>query len=378
MAALDAVRVVGIAAIVAGHVWSTGIPAHLVYAWHVPVFFFLTGWLWRGGRTLAEETASRVRTLLVPYAAWLVVIGIPYLIVLAHEDGPVVGELKHLAYGGRYLVRPFTAFWFVTALFALCLLRRALGRLSLPVVTAVAVALWGLSYPVAGALSKAPESIGMALPALVFLVGGEWARIVAPRLPARAVLGPVLVVAPLVAVAVGAVRAVNLKIGDLGTPVAGYVVALAVSLGLVITAQELERHVPARLAPGAVALASVGLTVILSHAVLLSLLATPASGRWSDFAITLVVPWVIALVIRRTPAARVLVAWPNPARAITTRRSRAAPVRQRWGWPAGVEMGRERTAVSGAGRAASRRSGRAALMRRRCRRQGPRAAGGTR
>lgn len=106
---VDMVRSVGIIAIVAGHVWGSSFITTIVYPWHVPLFFFLSGWLWKE-RTLVEEIHSRAKTLIRPYLFWL----FAFLTIL------VADQLKHGAidfmslarviYGGAYATRPFTTF----------------------------------------------------------------------------------------------------------------------------------------------------------------------------------------------------------------------------------------------------------------------------
>ena len=50
----DLVRIVGLAAIVIGHVYSAEHEVRLAtYTWHVPVFFILSGYLWQPGRGAA-------------------------------------------------------------------------------------------------------------------------------------------------------------------------------------------------------------------------------------------------------------------------------------------------------------------------------------
>jgi acyltransferase len=59
----DAVRVLAMLAILAGHVWVNG-PARLfLYTWHVPIFFVLSGYLWKPNRSLAGEVKNRVRSV---------------------------------------------------------------------------------------------------------------------------------------------------------------------------------------------------------------------------------------------------------------------------------------------------------------------------
>src|SRR5262245_28525061 len=70
---VDAVRIVGLVAVVAGHTLGG---RELFYPWHMPLFFFLSGYLWTSGRSLPAEVQRRTRSLVVPYLFWLGVIGV--------------------------------------------------------------------------------------------------------------------------------------------------------------------------------------------------------------------------------------------------------------------------------------------------------------
>src|SRR6478609_9373400 len=92
-AGIDAVRVVGIAAVIFGHTFRGPLTHEFLYAWHVPVFFFLTGYLWTPGRTLRQEFVNRGLTLGLPYIGWFVVISLLLIADMARKgavDGNIV------------------------------------------------------------------------------------------------------------------------------------------------------------------------------------------------------------------------------------------------------------------------------------------------
>ena len=63
-------RVVGTVAIVLGHIEGLKPLPDYVYPWHVPLYFMLSGWLWRpGSRAFGSEVRVRAKTLLLPL--WL-------------------------------------------------------------------------------------------------------------------------------------------------------------------------------------------------------------------------------------------------------------------------------------------------------------------
>lgn len=119
---VDTVRVIAIVAIVAGHAWTRDRSALVVYPWHVPLFFILSGYLWSGRRSLDQEARRRLETLGRPYLFWLLVLIASTLIVLGPEARDrVIGALR----GGAEALQPFTTFWFVSALLVTVLCSRS-------------------------------------------------------------------------------------------------------------------------------------------------------------------------------------------------------------------------------------------------------------
>ncbi|ADG75329.1 acyltransferase 3 [Cellulomonas flavigena DSM 20109] len=318
---IDLVRVVAVVAIVLGHVWSEGPFRTVVHLWHVPVFFLLSGYLWRSGRPLGDEVRRRARTLLVPYVAWLVIIlAVVVVIALARGEGLPLGAARSALLGGAYATRPFSAFWFVTALFVAVVLYRVLDRGPWWVRWVGALIGLTLGYVAGDVLTRVPLSIGLALPCLVFVAAGHELARWRPRLPERATVpvGLGLVAVGAVAVATGLAGLVDLKRADLGTPVVSVVVAVLVSTGLVLLAEAAARHVPEAAGRTVVALAATALLVVLTHAVVLWLLGTPPQGRALDAALALVLPWALGLALLRVPAAAPVLlggAAARPARA---------------------------------------------------------------
>ncbi len=62
---IDLIRLLGLIAVVAGHVWASR-----PIAGYVAIFFVLSGYLWSSQRDLREEVRYRAWTLLIPYAAF--------------------------------------------------------------------------------------------------------------------------------------------------------------------------------------------------------------------------------------------------------------------------------------------------------------------
>jgi acyltransferase len=302
-AAVDAVRVLGIVAIVVGHTWpgSTEI-RRVIGLWQVPAFFLLAGYLWSGSRGWLDDLRHRARALLRPYAFWLVVIGVPFLLV-ALSQGENVVRLGAALVRGQQLGRPFSAFWFVVALFLTGVAVRSSQALpravvwALAVLGAVATTLWG------PAMAATPFSVGMVPVAVLLALVGQELRARRSLVRRTLLVGAVLLALWVLAVVLG-VAPLDLKYGVIGTPVLSLLVAVVVSVGLVLVAEALVPRLPVGAQVAVTSLASVGIVVLLLHAALLwvtdDLLGLPLVVC---FVAALVVPWALGFLLARTPLA---------------------------------------------------------------------------
>ncbi|WP_431247428.1 acyltransferase family protein [Leifsonia xyli] len=173
-AGVDALRVLGVTAVVYAHTFGADPLRDVLFAWHVPLFFVLTGHLWTPGRSVADEVRRRALSLLLPYAAWLAIVMSPPVadvLLRGQASFPPESALR----GGTALGGPFAAFWFVTALFVAAVLARLLERLprwlQWCVPLAALVSLWAFRVP----LQEVPLSAGTAVACLAFVLGaGCW------------------------------------------------------------------------------------------------------------------------------------------------------------------------------------------------------------
>lgn len=258
---VDLVRALGIVAIVVGHVITTAASYRLIFTWHVPLFFFLSGVYWREGRTLPQEWAARWRTLGRPYIGWLVLISI-FAIPMAIANSPraLVRRLGSIVLGGTYLKTPYTAFWFFTCLMAACLICRLARTRNVSWLVIGAV---GAAATLAGPwLRYVPLSVGTALPCIVFVAAGRGYAL-APKLLRHPLSGLLALGVAATAVATGVSRPLFIKNGDFGVPLLGSLVAVLVAWGLLAAASGLPR----RMLPSSFSLvvATYGSAVILAH-----------------------------------------------------------------------------------------------------------------
>lgn len=293
--ALDLVRLLGVVAVVAGHTWTDGWVRDATFPWHVPVFFVLTGYLWRP-RSWGREVFARAATLLRPYVLWLVVAAaaVAGLAAAGYVD-PV--EPTALLWGGAALGGPLTAFWFVTCLFGACVLYAAAdragpaGRMVAAGVALVAVAV-GSPW-----LAATPLAIGVALPALLFVEAGRLLRRGAASIDHAVVPAVLLLAAAGVGVVAGVAPQVDLKTGTFGG-IVGVAVGIVVSAALLVLARPVAAAFGprARQAVGTTATALV--PVVLLHPVILALPAWGGDGQ--RFVLAVLAPLALALLLGRT------------------------------------------------------------------------------
>jgi len=312
-AGIDLVRVVGLVAVVGGHVFaSSPLVRELTYSWHMPLFFFLTGYLWNPRRDLRGEWRTRVKSLALPYVVWVVLLIGLYAVWAAVtpkslDPKRITGALL----GGANAGSPFFTLWFVSALFFVALLYRLVCRLPVWAQWAIALAgvLVGVLFP--QAVSHSPLAIGMALPCLIFVVAGAGFRSVRNRITDPLQVGLLLLVVAGLAVAIKVAKPLDLKHLDLGTPIVSITAAIAISAALLLIAEPLMRWMPARLGRIMTVLALGSLTVVFLHPLLMWFFPAPLELRWVRLLVVLVVPWVIGVAVAYTPATR----WLNGTKA---------------------------------------------------------------
>lgn len=295
-------RVVGVVAVIAGHV-AGGLTTYLTFPWHVPVFFFLTGYLWKDERGLSDEWRNRSRSLGFPYLVWFTGLFVAFTILTALTAHLSVRREAGTLYGGVFAWRPFTTFWFVSALLFATLLYRMLSRFTLEIRWIVA-----LVGVIAGTLlpditAKSPLSLGAALTCLVFIVAGQTARLLRPRLRHELLVAIVLIAISAILIAARMSKPLDLKAGDFGTPVVSVVVAVALSFGLLVVTDRIMERLPTWVSRAATALAVPAMVVVLVHPILLWVLDPLTLGHRMEFVVALLVPWTVGLIAVRTPLA---------------------------------------------------------------------------
>jgi len=283
---VDAAKGVGILLVIAGHVWWRPGPAHhVIYSFHMPLFFLLSGYMVTpqpGWALLARQA----RSLLIPFAAFsLILIGIDLIVEHARGQVPIFPGLgagiRAILWRTESLRGPFTILWFIPCLFFTRLAWNAVARRwprpddwrwALLVALVMAA-----GHGIAARTTASPLG-SMAVPAAFtcFWVGQLWKA----RPPGRATI--LLLLVPLAAVTLAVLPPVNLKPGDFGMPLLSLAGAAAISILLCSGIAQLPDSVSHPLAR----LGRASLVIMYVHVAFIHYL-TPYMGRWMLFAVAL-------------------------------------------------------------------------------------------
>lgn len=316
---------VSIAAVVLGHSFGDRLDGtQYLEIWRMPLFFFLTGYFWGPGRTLASEVRGRWVTLGIPYLIWAVLMSGAAWVWTRNDPGQFLPLMVQGWYGGSDQPPPWWAFWFVSVLFFVSVLRRALEAAPAWVAWVVALAGLVLAQIPDTLLGRTPLGIGLALPCLFFVLCGElFRRQILPRIPRhRALTGAVVVDLGLASVAWG-VAPLNIKFSGFGTFLLSPLVGACMAAGMVLIFSTVVERVVRPAARPVTALVRTGTVVVLLHGWLLETLVR--NGILEDaekFWLALLISWAVGLVIVYSPAAPWLAGVPAPAWWTNRRRRR--------------------------------------------------------
>jgi fucose 4-O-acetylase-like acetyltransferase len=123
---IDCWKGIAIATVVAGHVFSDLKVAKYIYWFHMPLFFFISGYLYKEKYNYQSFFKKKFFHLIVPYISFLILFSLPTLAVYLQEfwqTQQLDSIYKLLSftfrqlYGGQILSGRFGVFWFVTCLF---------------------------------------------------------------------------------------------------------------------------------------------------------------------------------------------------------------------------------------------------------------------
>jgi polysaccharide biosynthesis protein PslL len=305
---IDIAKGVGILGVVAGHIW--GGPVHdALFVFHMPLFFFLSGFLFYPRSDRFEFLTQKTVRLLIPYFFFLLFIFIPRFyhasLTIASNPDYFRDTLMTMLAGGSELKGTAGVFWFVTCLFCTqqivnLLLTSPLRRAAAPCVAILLVFGYGnqILFP-HWQLPWAANVVFMAAP--IFYTGfllrghipGRWTTIAASAVMLTAFIFVML----------GTPLAMDMKRAHYGIPLASLMAALACILVILQAGRWLAKFVFFRRSLGMIGRAS--MTILFLHLPVIVLLqdylhlespwalciagiALPLAGHWifSQFSVT--------------------------------------------------------------------------------------------
>jgi len=298
----DVVRILGLVAVVVGHVWYIEPVIRWTYSWHVPLFFILGGYHWVARRSFPDEVRVRFARIGRPYLFWWVVAGVVYA-VWERFWGVGYIPVKFIAlaaWGGLGALRPWTAFWFFSAFFIAVLIVRVSMRGGWWWTLAFAYAGLIISHVEPETARLAPLAAIAAMACTGFVLLGIGLRELRRRLrhPVRVGLGALGV--GIAGIFVPIYRPLEIKSADFGVPGLSILVAALIGSGLILVGSEWGPKIPPAAARVVGVLARCNVAVFLSHGIVLLVLGTPHNGGWRDFALVLLIPLGFALLTLRS------------------------------------------------------------------------------
>lgn len=304
---VDVAKGLGIIAVAIAHVWTSGTVRDALYAFHMPLFFLLAGYVARP-RPMGAFLRGQFWSMLVPYVCFLLLITLMDQ-AIEHMRGhlPIFRSWeagsKALLIGGSELKGPFTIFWFIPCLMVARIVQNGLMlrwqdprdvRWMVSMALALILGLW------LGARTDFSPWGLLAVPvALVLLWLGALWRMMEGRDHWLMAAGVAVTVAALLfwkPVPLG------MKIGDYGVP--GLSLVLAVMMSLALCA--FSRMLSGRRIWGGPLLAGIGrrsLVIMYVHVPVIHYL-TPYYGKPVLLGLSLMVSLIFYEILVRLPWGR--------------------------------------------------------------------------
>lgn len=115
---LDVLKGIGMLAVVFGHVHG-GLPSRMLYIFHMPLFFIVSGYLFRPSLRWRDALKKYSVRLVVPYLVFLFVLQLDRFYLAYHRGGGLrlLFQLAKALWGGEQLTGRVGVFWFPACLF---------------------------------------------------------------------------------------------------------------------------------------------------------------------------------------------------------------------------------------------------------------------
>ncbi len=236
---IDSLKGMGIIMVVVGHIFDGYLHAWL-YLFHMPLFFFISGYLFKPSSEGRQYFLKKSLSLLLPYLFFLVLLSAKdiVLILLEGQYFPLIKQTLKILFGGRLLVGWTGVFWFITCFFTTQqVFNLLITTFTTQIVYALTFLCLLLSYVNAIFLPTLflPWALEVTLGAIPFFACGYYVRQVNPEiksflLTSFSFLGLGL---SLLLIFWQPDAAYDMKRADYGIPFLSFLAALAIILALV-------------------------------------------------------------------------------------------------------------------------------------------------
>ena len=122
---VDIAKGIGIICVVMGHIFRSQMLAHkIIYLFHMPLFFYISGFLHKVKQNNRAYTIQKIRNLIIPYFSIFIFVYLSFFILYFPKGYPVEYikiDILYYLQGGRLLREivdnVFVVMWFITCLF---------------------------------------------------------------------------------------------------------------------------------------------------------------------------------------------------------------------------------------------------------------------
>ena len=115
---VDVLKGLGIILVVVGHNFG-GLTKQIIFLFHMPLFFFLSGYLFKKNDNITDFIKNKAIHFIIPYFIFLVLIYFPFTIQNQNNNTSkewFIYFIKPII-GGQALSNSTGVFWFITCLF---------------------------------------------------------------------------------------------------------------------------------------------------------------------------------------------------------------------------------------------------------------------
>ena len=119
---IDIAKSIGILLIVLGHIQNNETIAHFIYSFHVPLFFVISGYLYKKTKKPIEYIKKKAKSILVPYFVFGLISFVYWFVIERYFREQIVNPWipfanLFLAQAGEYNFIANAALWFLPCLF---------------------------------------------------------------------------------------------------------------------------------------------------------------------------------------------------------------------------------------------------------------------